>query len=77
MMWLDAMVAEDEEEEFSREKAFTEYLAYFIDPAAVKRVKDSEKNTVSVSNEDFIKTIEQMEGRVLSKEERASILNGG
>lgn len=76
-MWLDAMVAEDEEEDFLRTKAFTEYLACFIDPQAVKKVREREQNTVSVSDEDFIKTIEQMEGRVLGKEERESLLKRG
>lgn len=62
MLWMDNMMELDETEAFERTRAFTEYLASFINPQAVREIKNMANNTIQVSDIDFAKTIEQLLG---------------
>lgn len=65
LFWMDSMMQQDELESFEEKKAFTEYLASFINPQAVREIKNMANNTNQVSDEDFAKTLEQLLGGTL------------
>lgn len=62
MLWMDNMMDQDDKELFDEKKAFIEYLASFINPQAVREIKNMANNTKQVSDEDFAKTLEQLMG---------------
>lgn len=62
---MDKMIEKDDQEAFEEKKAFIEYLASFINPQAVREIKELSNNTKQVSNEDFAKTLAQLNGGVL------------
>lgn len=56
------MMEHDLKEEFEDKKAFIEYLASFINPQAVKDLKNMANNTKQISDEDFAKTLAKISG---------------
>lgn len=56
------MLKKDAEEEFLQKRDELEYLASFINPEAVSKTKESRKNLVSVTDEDFLKILSTVAG---------------
>lgn len=62
-LWYFYNYVKDGEEKFEQNRDFIEYHASFIEPQAVKKIRESRANAVKVSNEDFIKGIKNIFGR--------------
>ena len=56
------MIDQDDNDAFEEKKAFIEYLASFINPQAVREIKNMANNTKQVSDADFARTLEQLMG---------------
>lgn len=65
MMWMNEMLEQDDREAFEEKKALVEYLAAFINPEAVREIRNMANNTKQVSDEGFLKTLEQLAGKEL------------
>lgn len=58
--WFAAQIAKDNEEEDKKNIAIAEYLAGFINPKAVKAIRNSRDNSVAVSDTDLEKTLSSL-----------------
>jgi hypothetical protein len=74
-LWYYHNFAKDEEEKFESNRDFIEYLAGFIEPQAVQKIRELRNRnsgtggkTVSVDDNSFTKGIEQIFGRKLKVE---------
>lgn len=65
------MIDLDEKEDLEKIKSFIDYLATFINPQAVSSMKNMAKNTKTVSDKDFVKTLEMLSGHKIDE----SLLN--
>lgn len=64
LLWMAAMVAKDEEEKFDRDLSFVEYLATFINPEAVKSVRDKRAiPEYGVGEDTFLDLMSKISGR--------------
>lgn len=66
MLWYASMLHKQKEETFDSDINMTEYLASFINHAAVRQIKDARENTKAVSDEDFDQILRNKFGRDLS-----------
>jgi hypothetical protein len=57
------MINRDEEEGFLQKRDELEYLASFINPEAVSKVKEMRRNTKAVSDDDFTEILKNVSGR--------------
>jgi len=74
-LWYYHNFAKDDEERFESNRDFVEYLAGFIEPQAVQKIRELRNRnnntggkTVSVDDNSFARGIEQMFGRKLNVE---------
>ena len=74
-LWYYHNFAKDDEEKFETNRDFVEYLAGFIEPQAVQKIRELRNRnnstggkTVSVDDNSFARGIEQMFGRKLNVE---------
>jgi len=67
-LWYHNNIMQDEKENFEEHRDFTEYLAGFIEPEAVKKIKEARSSgqSVSIDDEKFAKGIESIFGRKIS-----------
>lgn len=63
MSWITAQINADEEEEFDKLLAFSEYIASFINFEAVKNIQNQRANRKTTGDEDFADLIEKISGR--------------
>ena len=67
----------DKEEEFEDTRNIVEYHASFIEPEAVRKIREGRDNSVEVPHEEFVAGIEEMFGRKIdlstSKENRGKL----
>lgn len=64
VLWMAAMVAKDEDERFDRDLSFVEYLATFINPEAVKSVRDKRAAPeFGVEEDNFLDILSKISGR--------------
>lgn len=69
-LWYFNNFMKDREEEFISRRDLVEYLASFIEPEAVRKIKQAREKAVQVSDKDFSFGIEKMFGRKISSEKR-------
>jgi len=69
-LWYYHSFVKDDEEKFESNRDFVEYLASFIEPKAVQKIKSMREKGkgIGVSDENFTKGLEQMFGRKLDVE---------
>lgn len=61
---MAAMIAKDEEEEFDRTLSFVEYLATFINPEGVQKVRQKRQEPqFGVDDNVFLDTLSKITGR--------------
>lgn len=63
LYWIAKMINKDKEEEFLKRRDELEYLASFINPEAVAKVKETRNNMKVVSEEDFENILSSISGR--------------
>ena len=61
--WLFTMVSQDAKEEYEDKLAFTEYLASFTNPEAVKQIREDRKKARPQTDEEFAEMVGGMFGR--------------
>jgi len=64
-LWYYNNVIEDRNEKFESNRDMVEYHASFIEPEAVRKIRDARDQTVTVPEEQFVSGIEQIFGRSL------------
>lgn len=57
LFWMLAMINKDEEEQIKKEMDLVEYLASFVSPENLRRMKEIQETTVKVSEESFMNTM--------------------
>ncbi len=65
-LWYYNNVVEDNKESFEHHRDMVEYLASFMEPEAVRKIKESRENAVLVPEEEFVKGIESIFGRKIN-----------
>lgn len=60
---MAAQINVDEEEDFDKLLAFSEYIASFINYEAVEKIKNQRANRKTTSNEEFAELLEKISGR--------------
>jgi hypothetical protein len=61
--WLFTMINQDVKEEYENELAFTEYLASFSNPEAVKHIREERKKPRTLTDDEFKSMLGGMFGR--------------
>lgn len=71
-MWYYHNFFEDEEEKYNRQRDFIEYHASFIEPEAVRKIREAREESVDVPHDEFVAGIEYFFGRQINlpKEKR-------
>ncbi|MFA5023436.1 MAG: hypothetical protein WC523_00565 [Patescibacteria group bacterium] len=64
-LWYYHNFIKDRDEKFEENRDMVEYHASFIEPEAVRKIKEAREQAVEVPDEQFISGIEQMFGRSL------------
>ena len=64
-LWYMYNVSKDQEEKYIFKRDFTEYLASFIEPEAVQKIRLSREKAVAINDENFSRSIKDMFGREL------------
>lgn len=69
-LWYYHSIIKDDEEKFETNRDFIEYLASFIEPQAVQKIRSMREKgrTIGTNDENFAKGLEQMFGRKLDTE---------
>lgn len=67
LSWLAAQISQDEEDEFEKELAFTEYLASFISPEKVEKVKSHRANRKTTGDKEFQELVSKISNRAPPK----------
>lgn len=62
-MWYELMYYGDKEKQILENRAMIEYLASFINPEAVRQIKESRENEIVRSDEEFEKDVRDLFGR--------------
>lgn len=69
------MINAEKEEEFDRSINISEYIASFMNPEGVQKVKEARENTKSVgSDEDFKELVREQFGRDLKEDEPTNLI---
>lgn len=71
-LWYYHNLRKDREEEFYQRRDLVEYHASFIEPEAVRKIRESREKAVEVSDQDFSTGLKRMFGRDFNVEKRAS-----
>lgn len=73
-MWYFYNYLEDKEESFVHNRDMVEYHASFIEPEAVRKIRESRDEAVEVPHDEFVAGIEHIFGRKIgiSKDKRKS-----
>jgi hypothetical protein len=71
-LWYFYSFMEDEEKEFIVQRDMVEYLASFIEPEAVKKIKDARDKAVEVPEKEFMAGIKHFLGRDFDIDRRPS-----
>lgn len=66
-LWFSVQLQKDEEIEQDKNIAIAEYLAGFINPKAVKAIRNARDNSHAVDDESFAKTLEALSKNTLQK----------
>jgi len=61
---------EDEKESFETERDLVEYNASFVEPEAVRKIREAREKAIIIPEEQFMSGIEKMFGRPLNIKER-------
>lgn len=71
-LWYYYNLIEDRDDEFNQQRDFVEYHASFIEPDAVRKIREAREESVEVPHEEFVAGIEYFFGREikLPKERR-------
>lgn len=62
-LWYLYNYIKDKEEEFEQRRDLVEYHASFIEPEAVRKIRESRERAVEVSDDDFARGLEYIFGR--------------
>lgn len=65
-MWYFYQYMEDQDEQFNTGRDLVEYNASFIEPEAVRKIREARDNSVNVPDEDFVAGIEHVFGRKIN-----------
>lgn len=63
MVWMQTMILQDEKEDYEEQLIFTEYLASFSNPEAVKKIREERKMRKTVNDDDFANLVSSISGR--------------
>lgn len=63
LLWYYYNILEDEKEKFEMMRDLEEHNAMFSNPDGVRQVRDSRKNSIHISDDDFQSQIEKQFGR--------------
>lgn len=66
VFWYSFMIRKDKEEVLETNRDYLEYLAAFINPEGVSKIKSERENAVKISDTDFEKGIRNLFGRTMS-----------
>jgi len=67
--WYQTQIIEDETERFELQRDITEYGAMFVNPDAVRQVRENRDNVYETSEEDFDAMLKETFGRGIPKVE--------
>jgi len=65
-LWYYHNFVQDQNEKFELNRDMVEYNASFIEPEAVKKIRDARDKAIEIPDEQFASGIEQMFGRSLT-----------
>jgi hypothetical protein len=71
-LWYHHNLLQDREEEFIRQRDLIEYHASFIEPEAVKKIRESREKAVEVNDKEFVAGLKHFFGRELTAEKQYS-----
>lgn len=67
-LWYFYNYAQDQDEDFERSRDFIEYHASFIEPQAVKKIREGREHAVTASDQNFEESVKQLFGREVKLE---------
>lgn len=71
-MWYYYNSAEDENEKFELNRDLVEYHASFIEPEAVKKIREAREQKIELSNDQFNAGLERVFGRGINPSSQGS-----
>jgi hypothetical protein len=64
-LWYYYSCSKDREEKYEHNRDMVEYNASFVEPEAVRKIRDARENTVAISDDQFNAGLEQIFGKAL------------
>ena len=69
-LWYFYNQLQDQEEEFTKRRDLVEYHASFIEPEAVRKIRDAREKAIVLTNDEFNAGLSNMFGRPLTAERK-------
>ena len=69
-LWYYYNYAKDQEERFEINRDLVEYHASFIEPEAVRKIRNAREQSIEIADDQFMSGIETIFGRKMSKAEK-------